>query len=104
MFPNEKQMEASLKQERDMLEDITKNIGAGLVIVDKEYRILWANNFSKNLNGDISNKTCYSTFHTIDNICPGCGAKKIFEGASFDSREYFNKDLCREDICLVGTN
>ena len=45
----QKQMEASIKQERDMLEDITENIGAGLVIVDKDYRILWTNNFLKNI-------------------------------------------------------
>ena len=89
----QKQMEASIKQERDMLEDITKNIGAGLVIVDKDYHILWTNNFTKNLNGDITNKICFSTFNTLDEICPGCGPKKIFEGAQFDSREYFNKAL-----------
>ncbi len=89
----QKQMEASIKQERDMLEDITKSIGAGLVIVDKNYRILWTNNFLKNLSGDSTNKTCYSTFNTLETNCPGCGPEKIFAGAPFDSREYFNKTL-----------
>ena len=89
----QKQMEAAIKQERDMLEDITKSIGAGLVILDKDYRILWANSFLKNNEGDITNKTCYSTFNTLETICPGCGPEKVFAGASFDSREYFNKTL-----------
>jgi PAS domain S-box-containing protein len=89
----QKQMETSLKQERNLLEDITKSIGAGLVIVDKNYRILWTNNFLKNLMGDTINKTCYSTFNTLKNICPDCGPAKVFAGASFDSREYFNKEL-----------
>src|SRR5665647_634747 len=88
-----KALEETLRRERDMLEDITKNIGAGLVIIDKDYRILWSNNFLKNLNGDLLNKICFSTFNTLNKICPGCGPKKIFEGASFDSREYFNQTL-----------
>jgi signal transduction histidine kinase len=45
------------------------------------------------INGDLLNKTCFSTFNTLNKICPGCGPKKIFEGASFDSREYFNQTL-----------
>ncbi len=89
----QKQMEAAIKRERDMLEDITKSIGAGLVIVDKDYRILWANSFLKNNEGDVTNETCYSTFNTLETICPGCGPEKVFAGASFDSREYFNKTL-----------
>jgi PAS domain S-box-containing protein len=93
-----KVMEEALRRERDMLEDITKNIGAGLVIIDKNYRVLWANNFLKRLDSDIKNKTCYSTFNTLDMVCPGCGPKKIFEGQPFDSREYFNKTLSDKDL------
>jgi len=89
----EKALKEALRRERDMLEDITKNIGAGLVIIDKDYRVLWSNNFLKHINGDLLNKTCFSTFNTLNEICPGCGPKKIFEGASFDSREYFNQAL-----------
>ena len=89
----QKQMETSIKQERDMLEDITENIGAGLGIVDRDYRILWANNFLKKKFGDITYKKCYLTYNTLNKICPDCGPKKIFEGAQFDSREYLNKEL-----------
>ncbi len=89
----QKQMEISLQQERDLLEDITKNIGAGLVIIDKDYHIIWTNNFLTRINGDIAGKLCYSTFNTSKNICTGCGPKKIFTGAEYDSREYFNKEL-----------
>lgn len=94
----QKQMEASLKQERNMLEDITENIGAGLVIVDKNYRILWINKFLKNLQGDTVNKTCYSTYNNLEIVCPGCGPKRIFEGSPFDSREYFNKALHEQGL------
>ncbi len=77
-----KQMEASVSQERAMLENITENIGAGLVIVNKDYRILWTNNYLKNLTPDLTNKICYSTFNTLNTICPDCGPKKIFEGST----------------------
>ena len=90
----QKKMEASMKQERDMLEDITENIGAGLGIVDRDYRYtLGKQLFKEDINGDVSNKKCYSTYNTLNKICPDCGPKKIFEGAQFDSREYFNKEL-----------
>jgi PAS domain S-box-containing protein len=89
----QKQLESSLKQERDMLEDITKNIGAGLVIIDKDYRIVWTNNFLAIINGDVIGKSCFSTFNTCNTTCPDCGPKKIFAGAEYDSREFFNKKL-----------
>ena len=83
-----RRMEDELKQERDMLESVTENIGAGLAIISKDYRILWANKLLKQ-TGDIENKLCYSTFNTIDTVCPDCGVKKVFEtGVSFDSHEY----------------
>jgi len=83
-----KRMEDELKQERDMLESVTENIGAGLAIISKDYRILWANKLLKQA-GDIENKVCYSTFNTIDTVCPDCGVKKVFEtSVSFDSHEY----------------
>jgi PAS domain S-box-containing protein len=83
-----KKMEDELKQERDMLESVTENIGAGLAVISKDYRILWANKLLKQA-GDIENKVCYSTFNTIDTVCPDCGVKKVFEtGVSFDSHEY----------------
>ena len=94
----QKKMELSIKQERDMLEGITENIGAGLVIVDKDYRILWTNNYLKNPYGDLSNKLCYSTFNTLKKVCQDCGPKKIFEGAQSDSREYFNVDLHKKGM------
>ncbi len=93
-----KKMEEKLKQERENLEDITENIGAGLTLISKDYRILWANKFLKQLNGPIENKTCYSTFNTLNSICAECGPQKVFNGASRDSREYFNQELFEKGL------
>jgi len=83
-----RKMEDKLKQERDTLEAVTANVGAGLAIISKDYRILWANKLLKQI-GDIENKLCYSMFNTIDTICPDCGVRKVFEnGVPFDRHEY----------------
>jgi PAS domain S-box-containing protein len=88
-----KAMEEQITRERDMLESITESIGVGLGIVDRDYNIVWVNNHMKNQLGEIVGKPCYSTYNTLQAPCPGCGPKKVFEGASFDSREFFNKGL-----------
>jgi PAS domain S-box-containing protein len=87
-----KKREFELKEERNKLEAVAKNIGAGLTIISKDYRILWANEILKQL-GDVENKICYSTYNHLDEICSDCGVKKIFEdGATLDRHEYSFKD------------
>lgn len=88
-----KKMEDTLKQERDMLEAVTENVGAGLAIISKDYRILWANKLLKHLNGDCEGKMCYSTFNRLTEVCPDCGVKKVFDnGVPIDVHEYSNQD------------
>jgi PAS domain S-box-containing protein len=74
-----KKMEKQLQQEQETIEQVTENIGAGLSIISKDYKILWANNFLKNIFGDMQGKTCYTTYNDLNSVCPGCGVKKIFE-------------------------
>jgi len=76
---NRKKMEEQLRRERETLELVTANIGAGLTIISKDYKILWANKFLKNVRGDVKGKTCYSVYNDRTSICPGCGVKEIFE-------------------------
>ena len=90
----QKRMENELKLERDKLEAVTENIGAGLAIISKDYRILWANSFLKQFNRDCEGKTCYSTFNKLNTICPDCSVKKVFESdINFDRHEYAFKDI-----------
>ena len=76
---DKKKIEEQLRQERETLELVTENIGAGLTIISKDYKILWANKFLKNLCGNVKGKTCYSVYNDRTSICPGCGVKEIFE-------------------------
>ena len=74
-----KKAEDALRQEREMLELVTTNIGAGLTIISKDYKILWANKFLRNVFGTVIGKTCYSIYNDRTSVCPGCGVKEIFE-------------------------
>jgi PAS domain S-box-containing protein len=88
-----KKMEDELKQERDMLESVTENIGAALTIISKDYHILWANKIMKYFNGDCEGKTCYTTIGHSDDICSDCGVKKVFEnGVAVDRHDWLYKD------------
>ena len=84
-----KKMEDALRQDQDMLEAITENLGAGFVTISKDYHVLYANRFVKNNAGNVEGKRCYATLNTLNHICPDCGVKKVFEdGVARDSHEY----------------
>ncbi|MBN1244832.1 PAS domain S-box protein [Candidatus Bathyarchaeota archaeon] len=89
----QKKIERELKVERDKLEAVTENIGAGLGIISKDYRILWANKLLRQVNGDCEGKPCYSTFERRSDVCPECGVKKVFENSvPIDIHEYSSQD------------
>jgi PAS domain S-box-containing protein len=89
----QKKIERELKIEKDKLEAVTENIGAGLAIISKDYRIIWANQLLKQMNGECEGKMCYSTFNRLTEVCPDCGVKKVFEsGVPIDIHEYSNLD------------
>ena len=76
---NLRRIEKNLQLERKRFETVSRNIGAGLIIISKDYHILWANKLLVDLFGEIATKTCYSTLNNLTNVCPGCGIKEIFE-------------------------
>ncbi len=90
-----KAMEEALRQERDMLESMAANIDAGLTIINKDYRVVWANQRLREVSGrdNIENTFCYSCFNKVsDGICQDCGVKKIFENsATIDRHDHHVK-------------
>jgi PAS domain S-box-containing protein len=89
-----KKMEDELKRERDMLEAVTENIGAGLIIIDRNYRTLWANGFIRRYKGDVEGKLCYASLNTLNSVCPDCGVKKVFKkGVAVHTHEYSSEDI-----------
>jgi PAS domain S-box-containing protein len=77
-----KALEEALRQERDMLESVATSIQAGLTIVSKDFKILWANKLMRQVSGseNLENINCYSVYnYGACKVCEGCGVKKIFE-------------------------
>lgn len=99
-----KAMEEALKQERDMLETMAENIGAGITIINRDYRIVWANRL---LSGGehLENKPCRSIYGESCDFCSSCGAKKIFDdGASVERHDQLIKNGDKEKwIELIAT-
>ena len=89
-----KKAEEALFAERDRLETVTRNVGAGLAIISKDYRTLWANDVLKQIFGDVEGKICYSTYNQRNDICPECGVQEIFEtGKARVVHEQVGKDV-----------
>ncbi|MFZ1985072.1 MAG: response regulator [Desulfatitalea sp.] len=56
-------MEEQLRQERDRLETITGNIGAGLAVISQDYKIMWANRVLKTIFGEVEGRSCFETIY-----------------------------------------
>ncbi len=88
---NRKKIEEEIKKERDMIEAVTKSIGAGFVIIGKDYHIKWANNFIREYKGEVDGKLCYSVLNNLDAPCPDCGVTKVFnQEKTQDAHDYFS--------------
>jgi two-component system cell cycle sensor histidine kinase/response regulator CckA len=74
-----RKFEVQLRQERDRLGAITTTIGAGLAVISKKYRTLWANRIFKETFGDVKGCICFEAHYQRDRICEICGARMVFE-------------------------
>ena len=66
--------------ERDKLESFTEAIGAGMVLLDRDHQVQWANRVMRQLFGATAGEPCYRSFKRTDGTCPDCGAGDIFSG------------------------
>ena len=86
--------EEVLRSERERLEMVTQNMGAGLAFISKDYHTLWANNVLKRIFGDVEGKVCYSTYNQRAETCPECGVREVFEkGSEKVIHEQVGKDI-----------
>ncbi len=74
-------MDTAPKQK--LAEIIFENIRDGVIMLDRNYRILAVNNPIEKWTGrptsDLIDKNCIDVFHDITGICPHCAAKVTFE-------------------------
>ncbi|MGQ9582138.1 MAG: PAS domain S-box protein [Thermoplasmatota archaeon] len=88
-----KELEAEIRRDRERLEAVTSNIGAGLAIISKDSRIIWANRVLTDEYGDVRGRICYQTYGQRKAACPRCGVMEIFlTGKDSASLELETKD------------
>ncbi|MBN1633941.1 MAG: response regulator [Ignavibacteria bacterium] len=74
-----KYAEEQLKLEKDKLSLVTNSAGLGLVIISRDYKVIWVNDVIKKEYGLVTKKPCYSGFTDGNQFCKGCGLKAIFD-------------------------
>jgi two-component system, cell cycle sensor histidine kinase and response regulator CckA len=85
---------AQVAHERALIETVTQNVGAGLAIISRDYRTIWANQALKDFYGKVEGKVCYVTYNQQEAVCPACGVREIFEnGKDRVVHEQAGKDL-----------
>ena len=95
-----KQAEEALILERDKLELVTQNIGAGLTIISRDYHAVWANKVTQDLYGDIVGKKCFEAHNGRSEVCPHCGVREVFEsGKERVVHEQWGTDAQGNVIC-----
>ena len=71
--------ENNLTTERDRLEQVTKAIGAGLAIIDRDYRVIWTNHIMSQKFRSTPGVSCYNALKQRETPCDECGVREVFE-------------------------
>jgi PAS domain S-box-containing protein len=98
-----KTMQEKLQQERDVLNAVTRSINAGFVMVNRDYKIVWTNEFIKTLFGSTEGKLCYEALHghKTTSVCSDISVRKVFEeNVSEASHEVQIKDAKEKTIWM----
>ncbi|HSR35811.1 MAG TPA: PAS domain S-box protein, partial [Desulfurivibrionaceae bacterium] len=70
---------ANLPIKGDLLDIVASHLGAGLAIISRDYRTLWANEVITSLYGDTVGKVCHRTYNQQEAVCPWCGVREVFD-------------------------
>ncbi len=100
------QRTAELEAERDRLRFVTEAMGAGLAIISKDYRTIWANDYLKEVFGEVEGKPCYEAYNRQPKVCPWCAVRRVFEtGEERAETEAVGKDKAGRTVWskLVAT-
>lgn len=76
-----KEYEERMVQDRNNLVNIIREVGIGISLIDKDFRISWANELLEQWFGDLSaikGTHCYQTYHQKKKICKDCPLERTF--------------------------
>jgi PAS domain S-box-containing protein len=72
--------ETGIRTERDRLEQVTASIGAGLAVIDRNYRVAWTNQIMSKKFRNTPGANCYNAFKQCETgPCDECGVREVFE-------------------------
>lgn len=74
-----RQRAKELEAERKNLDNIISAIGADIFLLDREYRITWANKKMVEKLGDVVGRFCYDAFCRVDKPPENCPTTEVFE-------------------------
>jgi len=74
-------------QEKARSEAIIAAIGEGLVIVDRDYKILYQNQILRDLAGDALGGHCYAVYGSRENLCENCPVAATFADGEIHTTE-----------------
>jgi PAS domain S-box-containing protein len=102
----ERRLEEENRQSLDLLASVLEGIGEGVVVMDREYRILTANKGYLSQVGktreDILGKHCYEVSHHFDSHCMHngheCPVKTVFETGSPAQAMHIHYDHQNQEI------
>jgi PAS domain S-box-containing protein len=86
----EQELQAALvrsAQEKARSEAIIAAIGEGLVIVDRDFRILYQNQILRRLGSDALEDHCYLVYAGRDTICDNCPVARTFQDGEIHTTE-----------------
>ncbi len=68
----------------DQVQAVCEELRAGILVLDRGYRMAWANHRLRSRYGEIEGLGCHSTIFGRNEPCPGCGCAKVFRGGDMD--------------------
>lgn len=84
-------LELELKEEKCKLDNIVSEIGADLLVVNRDYKICWANKRlieNHTLGKNIINRTCFDTYCRLKSVPNDCPAIKVFKTGKINQTEH----------------
>ena len=98
-YSQRKNAEIELEQKYEALEKVANSIDAGLLILGKDYRVVWANKKLEK-RGFTPNKKCFQSFNRTA-VCLDCGVRKVFEeNLPFEIHDYKHVSSSGEVTCM----
>jgi PAS domain S-box-containing protein len=76
---NELKMGDITGQQQELLKAVSRGLDVEILVVSRDYRILWSNIMSKENRTDLLDKNCYEVFQKKSCVCNKCGVQQIFE-------------------------